>query len=159
MPFLLRERLGLAVRDNIYILMGWKELKGLQRLEEEERCFGRDAKLVWVLTSQSGFLTPSASKHLSLSPPVSPPRNAHSLESLLYSCLPVQAYISPWSGSSLSRHLTMITHFSKPTTNILILHLVWPPPTLSIGWPCDLKEATECRGSATRGNAIKGSAF
>ena len=35
---------------------------------------------------------------------------------------------------------------------------MWPPPTLSRGWPCDLEEATECRGSATRGNAIKGSA-
>ena len=31
----------MAGRDNIYTLMGWKELKGLQRLEEEERCFGR----------------------------------------------------------------------------------------------------------------------
>lgn len=27
-----------------------------------------------------------------------------------------------------------------------------------MGWPCDLEEATECRGSATRGNAVRGSA-
>ena len=60
-PFSFRERLGLAVRDNIYTLMGWKELKGLQRLEEEERCFGRE------MASLFGYLPLRVDFSLSLS--------------------------------------------------------------------------------------------
>lgn len=110
-PFSFRERLGLAVRDNIYTLMGWKELKELAEAGggREVLWEWRDAKLVWVLTSQSGFLTFPQHPNTCLSVLQCPLPEMPTPWSLLYSCLPVQVYL-PMVCLSLS-HLTMICPF------------------------------------------------
>lgn len=58
MPFLFQRKTGLGSQDNIYTPHG---LERAERLAEagggREVLWEGDAKLVWVLTSQSGFLT------------------------------------------------------------------------------------------------------
>ena len=109
----------------------WKACRGWRR--KRGALGGRWRACLGTYLSEWISHFPSASKHLSLSPPVSLPRKSHSLENSLYSCLPIQAYISPWSGSSLPWHLTTVLPFSKPTTDILILHLSVAPSHTEYG--------------------------